>query len=169
MPNYFLTKVNFLRINEETGKQEKVSQQNLIDAETFTEAESCLYKEFEKDFMVDAISRYRVSEVIDGAGDWYFRVKCIFIIYDEEKGKEKRVKVPYLIKSGSVKQAEASFNEFMKGTMSDYEIAGIESTQVDDVLKYEQKHPQLTPKETETWNDDDSEIDLPGGQSEINS
>ena len=126
-----------------------MSQQNLIDALTFTEAESCLNQEFQKDFTIDSSAHCKVSEIIDRGGDWYFKVKCILIIYDEEKGKEKRVKVPYLVKSDSVKLAEAAFNEFMKGTMSDYEIAGVEQTQIDDVLKYESDVDRCVTDESE--------------------
>ena len=45
--------------------------------------------------------------------------------------------------------AEAAFNEFMKGTMSDYEIAGVEQTQIDDVLKYESDVDRCVTDESE--------------------
>lgn len=169
MNNYFLTKITQVSLNTETGKQDKISIQNLINAETFTEAESCLNKEFETEFHIDSISNYKVSEIIDGGGDWFFKVKCILIIYDEEKGKEKRVTVPYLVKSDSVKLAEASFNEFMKDTMSDYEIAGVEQTKIDEVFEYVKNLTDMVADILNApWDDEDSETDLSGGQSENN-
>jgi len=135
---YFLTKTTYQAISVTTGKIEKISDQYLVNADNFSQAEVSTINTIliftPSSYQIDSISRYKVSEIIDGIGDFYFDVKCIMIIFDEDSGKEKRVPVPYLIKSTDIKNAESGFRKFMSETLSDYEIAKIGVTKIVDVL-----------------------------------
>jgi len=135
---YFLTKTTYQAISGTTGKIEKITDQYLVKCDRFAEAEkettTALLPFVKGEFQIDSITRYKVAEIIDGIGDFYFDVKCIMIIFDEDSGKEKRVSVPYLIKSTDIKNAESGFRKFMSETLSDYEIAKIGITKIVDVL-----------------------------------
>jgi len=69
---------------------------------------------------------------------WYlFTVS--FITLDEKSGKEKKSSTQILVESSDITAAKERFNEGMRGTMADYEIAGINETNYLEVFKYSDK------------------------------
>lgn len=58
---------------------------------------------------------------------WYL-FTVAFITLDEKSGKEKKSNTQILVESSDITAAKERFNDGMKGTMSDYEIAGINET-----------------------------------------
>lgn len=143
MHNWFETTVKFEKTAEE-GKIVKVSQKNLVDALSFTEAEARIIKEMQPfisgEFQVSAIKRYRVSELFwNENGDKWFRAKVNFITLDEEKGVERKSPTTMLVQACDIKEAREGLVEGMKGSMVDYEVESITETKIVDVFKYEAK------------------------------
>mgnify|MGYP002507807857 CR=1 FL=1 len=140
MQNYFLTTVKYERTAEE-GKIVKVSEQHLVDALSFTEAEARINKEMQSfisgEFFVDKIARTKVNELFynDNADKW-FKAKVNFISLDEIKGIEKKTPSFMYVQANDIKDAEERLNEGMKKSMADYEIASITETKIIDVFKY---------------------------------
>lgn len=130
--------------------QKTVTEKYLVDAMSFTEAEARIIEEMSPfisgEFNVKAIKIANLQEVFAsnkvGADKWY-KLKVAFITLDEKSGKEKKEYQNMLVQSFSTNDAEKDLNEFMKGTLSTYEIAEVVETSVMDVFFYEEE------KETE--------------------
>ena len=140
MKKYFLVGIKYEKTAEE-GKIIKASEQYLVDALSFTEAEARINEEMKPfisgEFIVDKISRAKVNELFPNElGDKWFKSKVFFVSLDEEKGVEKRTGVTMLVQANDIKEAEANLHEGMKGTMADYEIASITETKILDVFNY---------------------------------
>ena len=141
MNNYFLAKIKFEKTAEE-GKVVKVSEQYLVDALSFTEAEQRIIKEMEPfisgEFEVSAISRSRLNEIFfDETGDRWYKSKIVFIQYNEEKQKDVRTAATMYAQACSIEDARGLIAKRMKGSMADYEIESIIETKILDVFKYE--------------------------------
>lgn len=140
MLNYFLVGIKFEKTAEE-GKIVKVSEQYLVDALSFTEAEERINKEMQPfisgKFIVATIVRAKINELFPNElGDKWFKAKTLFITIEEEKKKEKRTQCNMYVQANDIKEAEANLKEGIKGTMADYEIASITETKIIDVFNY---------------------------------
>lgn len=163
MTNYFLAKIRYEKTAED-GSLVKVTEQYLVDAITFTEAEARINKEIEPfiagDFSVQAITRANIQEIVpenwaisqtdsevrkilnqnqnaSSQTKWY-KAKVNYISIDEVSGKEKRTPAFMLIEACSVNAAGDTLSMYMKGSMSDWEPEKIEETKILEVFKYNQ-------------------------------
>lgn len=137
MAKWFETKVRFDKTME-NGTVKKVTEHDLVDALSFTEAEARTNEEvtpfMSGDFDVSAVKKSNISEIFrDETGDRWYKVKVAFITIDEKTAVEKRKASYILVQASSFKGAYDNFIEGMKGTMADYEIAGIAETAIMDV------------------------------------
>jgi len=131
----------------EDGLQKKVTEQNVVDALSFSEAENRFIEEMSAyisgEFDVTAIKIAPYKEIFfndeDEMADRWYKVRLDFITIDEKTEKEKRQKVTYLFQAGSFEQAKKSVVEVMGGTMIDYEIVKIEETKIWSVFEYVKK------------------------------
>ena len=136
--NYFLCKPKFDKMLE-TGIRKTVTEQYLVGAFSFTEAEAHIIEEITPfisgDFTVSAVNRINISEIFwDKTGDKWYKVKTNFITIDEKTGCEKKTAVPYLVQASEFKTALNNFMEGMKGTLADFEIISIAETPIMDVF-----------------------------------
>ena len=143
MHTYFETTVKFEKTAEE-GKIVKVSQKNLVDALSFTEAEARIIAEMQPfisgEFKVAGIVPKKINEIFyNENGDKWFRAKVNFITLDEEKGVERKSPTTMLVQACDIKEAREGLVEGMKGSMADYEVESITETKIVDVFKYEAK------------------------------
>ena len=74
----------------------------------------------------------------DSADKWY-KVKCNFITLDEKTQTEKKTAQNMLVQAANFRGALERFEEGMKGTLADYEIAAIQETNLMDVFPFEAK------------------------------
>ena len=124
---------------QENGAVKKVNEPYLVDALSFTEAESRMIEEMKPfisgDFSISAVKKTKISEIFfDESGDKYYMVKYNIITLDEKSGVEKKVAVFTMVQAADFDAALANFRDGMKGTLADYEIASITETQVMDVF-----------------------------------
>ena len=141
MNTWFECTSKYLKMDE-SGHEKKVSETYLLDAVSFTEAESRIYKELQTmvsgEFSVSKIAKTRISEIIPSDnGDRWFKAKVTFITVDEESGKEKRTSQSVLVFSSNIKDAYDQIIEAMQGMMADFEISGITESTIMDVFPYE--------------------------------
>jgi hypothetical protein len=141
MNTWFIAKAKYQKIGQD-GKEKTVSEQYLLDAVSFTEAEERINKELEPyisgEFLVVEIKMANFSELIPNEnGDRYFKTKVNFISIDEEKGVEKRSATYMLVQANSVRGAYDTTEAYLSNTMSDYEIPAIQESPIMDVFKYE--------------------------------
>ena len=142
MKKYFLVKVKFEQVSE-IGSIEKVSQQHLVDALSFTEAETRIIEEMKPfltkggEFEVANINPQKINEIFyNDSGEKWFKAKVNFISLNEENGKEKKTAVNMLAQANDVKDAEQIVKAGMNGTLADYEIASISETKILEVFNY---------------------------------
>ena len=136
MANYFEVKITFDKTLE-NGKEKKVSELYLVDAVSFTEAETKITAEFASlpNFKVKSIRQYKVAEIVPSElGDTYFKCKLNFITLDEKSGLEKKTAVNMLVNATTLDVAKSNLVNHMKGTMADYSIEKIEETKIIGVI-----------------------------------
>lgn len=140
MTTWFECKVKYDKIVAD-GNEKTVSEPYLIDAVSFTDAESRIHKELEPyisgEFTVSTIKIANYSELIPNEnGDRWFKCKVSFISIDEEKGVERRSNTYMLVQANNVKEAYDNTEKALSDTMSDFEIPGIQESPLLDVFTY---------------------------------
>ncbi len=143
MHSWFECKVKFEKTVED-GKIVSVSENYLVDALSFTEAEERIIEEMKPfisgDFSVANIKRVKISEMFFSEnGDRWYRCKVNYITLDEERGVEKKVPVNMMVQANNIHEALEGLTEGMKGSMADYQVAIITETPIMDVYKYGSK------------------------------
>ena len=138
MANYFEVKITFDKTLE-NGKEKKVSELYLVDAVSFTEAETKITAEFASlpNFKVKFIRQYKVAEIVNKTNlddSRYFKCKVNFITLDEKSGLEKKTAVNMLVNATTLDVAKSNLVNHMKGTRADYSIEKIEETKIMAVI-----------------------------------
>lgn len=142
---WFICKIRYEKVMED-GLQKKVTEQYVVDALSFSEAEARIIEEMSSyisgEFDVAEIDRCVFKEIFfsdeDTADKWY-KAKLKFITIDEKTDKEKNTIVYYLVQAGSFEGARKNIDEVMGGTMIDYVIDTISETKIMDVFEYTAK------------------------------
>ena len=129
--NYFITAVRFEKVLE-NGLVKKVTERYLVDALSFTEAESRTIEEMRPfisgEFSVTAVKTSKFSELFlaeEADADIFYKVKIQFITLDERTGNEKKTSAEMLVEAADLRDAIRRFDEGMKGTMADYQIVSV--------------------------------------------
>lgn len=140
MHNWFNVTIKYDRTGDE-GKIERVTENYLVDALSFTEAEQRITEEMKPfisgEFGIDKVTRARINELFENEnGDKWYRCKVNFVTLDEDKGIEKRTAITMLAQAGTLKEALEVLEKGMKGTMADYQIAAVTETNIMDIFKY---------------------------------
>ena len=138
--NYFECKISYEKTME-NGKEKKVSEPYLVDALSFTEAESRIIEEVKPfisgEFEVKSIRKYKLAEIVfDESGDRFFKCKLNFITLDEKSGNEKKTATNILVQATTLDEAKVTLVNHMKSTMCDYSIEKIEETKIMDVFPF---------------------------------
>lgn len=148
----------------ENGAVKKVTEFFLVDALTFTEAETRVTKVvapyISGEFDVVSIKRTNYSEIVfdkfnlcseadatvqkitnanshaSEVADKWFKAKVNYITIDEKTAREKKNAVHFIINAGSIMAAHDTLVSHMKGTMADYEIATLDDTRIMEVYVY---------------------------------
>ncbi len=140
--NWFICKIRYEKVMED-GLQKKVTEQYVVEAICFTEAEARITEQMSQyisgEFDVVEIDRCVFKEVFfsdeDSADKWY-KAKLQFITIDEKTEKEKKMSVYYLVQGSSLENARRNIDEVMGGTTIDYVISGVNETKIMDVFEY---------------------------------
>lgn len=143
--DWFETKIRYEKTAED-GSQKPVTEQYVVDALSFTEAEASLIDEMKVyisgDYKITNIKPAPYHEIffsdVDNDDKWY-KAKLQFITIDEKTEKEKRSNVNYLVQAASLQSAVKRIDEVMGGTMIDYAIASVAETTIMDVFEHNLK------------------------------
>lgn len=143
MNNWFECKVRYEKTME-NGVQKKVTEPYIVDALSFTEAESRIIEELKPfisgEFEIADIKRARLSELFFfDEGDRYYKAKVQFITLDEKSGAEKKTSVNMLAQASDIQEALNVVKKGMEGTMADYVIASLAETTIMDVFPYSEE------------------------------
>ena len=134
---YFEVKVKMQKTQED-GTQKKVSEQYVVEAATFGEAErritECLKPYIEGEFEVTDIKIAGYVQIINNQdADKFFKAKVTFIALDESSGKEKKTSVLYLVQSDTLESAESDVKSFLND--GNTAISSISETVILDVFQ----------------------------------
>ncbi|MCD8261911.1 MAG: DUF4494 domain-containing protein [Bacteroides sp.] len=142
MHTWFECKIRYDKTME-NGMIKKVTEPYLVDALSFTEAETRIIEEITPyisgEFTVSDIKRANYSELFfseEESADRWFKCKLLFVTLDEKSGTEKKVASHVLVQAAELRDAIAKLDEGMKGTMADYQIASVTETAIMDVYPY---------------------------------
>lgn len=130
----------------ENGAEKSVTELYVVEALSFTEAESKIVEEMshyvDGDYKIKAIAIPQYKEIWfsdNSSDDKFYKAKLQFIEIDERTNKEKKSNVFYLVQARSFDAAKKYIEETMKGTTIDYDIASLKETAVMDVFEQETK------------------------------
>ena len=140
---WFETKVKYQKTMED-GSEKVVSEAYVVDALSFTEAESAIIDEMSVyvsgELKVSGIGKAGYGEIffsdVDDDDKWY-KAKLQFITIDEKSEKEKRSNVTYLVQAKSLARALRYIDEVMGKTMIDYDVVGLNETKLMDVFEHQ--------------------------------
>ena len=152
---WFTTKVKYQKTQED-GTEKVVSETYVVDALSFTEAESSIIDEMSVyvsgEFHVSGITKSAFGEIffsdVDDDDKWY-RAKLQFITIDDKSYKEKRSNVNYLVQAKSLARALRYIDEVMGKSMLDYDIVGINETKIYDVFESKSESGEAIKKKDE--------------------
>ncbi len=139
---WFICIVKYEKVTED-GTEKKVTEQYVVDALSFTEAEKRIMENMASyvsgAFEIANINPAPFGEIFFSDGevdDKWYKAKLQFITIDKKTDREKRSNVTYLVQAGSLEGARKNIDEVMGGTMIDYVIAGVNETPIVDVFEH---------------------------------
>ena len=161
---WFECKVRYDQM-QENGLLKKVTEQYVVEALSYTEAEAAIIKQMTPyisgDFEITGIKPAAYRDVIfmseaakkgDGrkadevfhrpleqqnnTDTLFFKAKIQFITLDEKSGKEKRTPMIYLVQATSLDNAVQNIGVAMQGTMIDYAKSSVAETKILDVFEH---------------------------------
>ena len=140
--DWYETKIRYEKTMED-GAQKKVTEQYVVDALSFTEAENTIIEEMSSyisgEFKITDIKHAAYREIFFSENtndDRWYKAKLQFITLDEKTEKEKRTAVNYLVQAASLPGAVKHIDEVMGGTQIDYVISSVAETQIMDGFEH---------------------------------
>lgn len=140
---FFEVKIQYQKM-QENGKEKKVTEQYVVEALSFTEAESRIaeemlpYTDGDLDVVSEKIAPYNEIFISDNsADDKWFVSKVGFITLDEKTAKEKKQTFRYLVQARTSELAMDYTNEMFSHGMSDYSIDSVQDTPTLNVFLHE--------------------------------
>lgn len=150
MNKYFECKVRRSDMNA-NGKIKKLTETYLVDAMSFTEAESRMVEEmtvyYSMEFSVSGIRMAGYQEVLqsDLASDdrWYVCKVRVEVIGKDDSSSYRTQS--WLVQADGVRRVLERADEFMRGSMADYEVLSVSLSAVKEVLEYEGERTEKRP------------------------
>lgn len=136
----FEAKVKYSKIDEESGKQIVANESYILDAVSFTDAESTMFEKMEEltsgEFSIEAIVKSKISEIHVKDGEVLYK-GTIQLITETESGKKKKSKVFILMSADSVADANSKLSKLFEGSMLGWKIIGVIDSNLQDYFKRE--------------------------------
>ena len=140
---FYEVKVQYQKTMED-GKEKKVTEQYVVEALSFTEAEARIIEEMtpyisgEFDVVSEKIAPFSEIFLSDKSDDdkWFIS-KVGFITIDEKTAKEKKQTFRYLVQAETSEKAMDYTKEMFSHGMSDYSIDAVQDTPTLEVFLIE--------------------------------
>ena len=137
---FFEVKVQYQKMHDD-GKEKKVTEQYVVEAMSFTEAESRITEEMtpyvdgDFDVVSEKIAPFNEILLSDNSNDdKWFLSKVSFITIDEKTEKEKKTSQRLLVQAETSEKAMDYTKEMLSHYMSDYSIDSVQDTPTLDVF-----------------------------------
>ena len=151
---WFECKVRYEKTQED-GLQKKVTEQYVVQALSFAEAEHRIIEEMAAyisgEYEVTDVKKAAYKEILFNdsiVDDRWYKAKLQFVTIDEKTGKEKRTNTTFLVQAATLDRAVSNIDTIMCSTMIDYEKSNIAETKILEVFQY-----QKQKKETDNGNE----------------
>ncbi|WP_299215541.1 DUF4494 domain-containing protein [uncultured Dokdonia sp.] len=140
---WYECKVKYRKMDEASGMQKVKTEPFLVDAISYTEAESRITEEMSA-YLSDSdeikitnikVANYAEIHPFENADRW-FKSRVSLIAFDEESGKERKTNLYLLVQANDVKEAYENTVSTMKDTMGEYTIPAISESPIMDVFPY---------------------------------
>jgi hypothetical protein len=178
MQTWYECKVKYLKIDQ-GGFERNVNDNYLIDAVSFTDAESRIFQIMKEitngDFQVMNIKRSNISEVISkNDGEWWYKAKISMVTIDEEAGKEKKMNNYVLIMADDIKDALHQLEEGLSYMLIPYVTTMLQLSTIAEVFPYipaEHIKPTSENKQSinKTSQPEDEEIPIDDEEIQLNN
>lgn len=140
---WYECKVKYRKFDEASGTQKVKTEPFLVDAISYTEAESRITQEMSA-YLLDSeeikitnikVANYAEIHPFENSDRW-FKSRVSLIAFDEESGKERKTNLYLLVQANDVKEAFENTVSTMKDTMGEYTIPAISESPIMDVFPY---------------------------------
>lgn len=162
--NWFEAKVKYVKVGED-GRERKVSEMYLLDAMSYTEAESRIVSEMEMivkgDYNIASLKKSNISEVVtseDERDDRWYKAKVAIVDAEEVSGREKRSFQYSLVAASDTNRALENLNKALATFVVPWEVASIADTQFMDVLPYEEDDEENNSEDLKWRNDEGGDV-----------
>jgi len=140
MQTWFECKVKYVKIDDD-GRERKVSEVYLVDAVTFTDAETRIIQQMgtmvRGEFIVDNIKKSNIVEIYPhDNGEWWFKARIGIVTIDEKAGKEKKINNYFLVAADDIKQALQRLEEGLSYILVPYQTNSLAVCNIVDVFPY---------------------------------
>lgn len=140
---FYEVKIQYQKIQED-GKEKRVTEQYVVEALSFTEAEARIIEEMtpyidgDFDIVAEKIAPFNEIFLSDKSNDdkWFIS-KVGFITLDEKTAKEKKQTFRYLVQAATSEKAMDYTKEMFSHGMSDYSIDAVQDTATLEVFLIE--------------------------------
>ena len=143
LSKFFEVKVQYKKMQDD-GKEKKVTEQYVVEALSFTEAESRIteemtpYTDGDFDVVSEKIAPYYEILLSENSNDdKWFLSKVAFITIDEKTAKEKKASQRLLVQAETSEKAMDYTKEMFSHGMSDYSIDSVQDTPTLNVFIHE--------------------------------
>jgi len=140
---WYECKVKYRKFDEATATQKVKTEPFLVDAISYTEAESRITQEMSS-YISDGeeikitnikVANYAEIHPFENSDRW-FKSKVSLIAFDEESGKERKTNMYLLVQANDIKEAYDNTVSTMKDTLGEYTIPAISESPIMDVFPY---------------------------------
>lgn len=141
MQTWFECKVKYVKVSE-SGKEQTVTENFLLDAVSFTDAETRIIRQIQQmvkgEFTVTDIKKSKIGDVFPyNNGEWWFKATLSLVTIDEAAGKEKKIRAMYLVMADDIKQALERLDESLAYMVIPYVVSSLAVSNIVDVFPYE--------------------------------
>lgn len=132
----------------EDGMIKQVTDAFLLDAVSYTDAESRVYEICERDisgeFTVSQITKTNIAEVINHHdADLWFKSKVVYATVDGDSEKEVKINTYLLVSAENVKQAYDRIEEHLNSMLVPFDIPSITLTNFIDVYPFIEEEEKI--------------------------
>lgn len=163
MKIWFTCKAKYGKENDE-GIMKQVTEAYLVDAVSYTDAESRIYAALEQniagEFAVTAITKSNISEVINYEdSDYWYKCKVTYSTVDGDSEKEVKINTYFLVGAEDVRQAFVRVEDNLSSMLVPFEIPSIAKTNIVEVYPYleEEEIPSNLKPISEVTEEDEDE------------
>ena len=140
MNNWFLCKVKYKK-EDDKGVLKSMSEQYLVDALSFTEAEARIYEELSSvirgEFFISTLNKSRLVDVFEyDPAEYWFKCKMSYVSADDDSGKERKVTNYILVAASDVKEAYDRLEENLTGMLVPYRIQEVAETPIMEIFRF---------------------------------